>query len=148
MDPQVFELARQLQAKLARIDERGDREIFESVHDLLIKLIDGIETAMPALRNKREKAEAKAALEETKRLLEEMRGEGNLPDDTDSLEQIENELEDEGPDHPCRCSRKAEAGPKGIDRWRCFAATGKRFKTVMNRYGYQRPLGRKDDTCQ
>jgi hypothetical protein len=114
MDPQLFELARQLQAKLVRIDERADQEVFKSVHGLLIKLIDGIETAMPALRNQRGKAEAKAALEETKRLLEKMRVEGDLPDNTDSLEQIEKQLQGEDPDYPVGVPAKRKPSPKGL----------------------------------
>jgi hypothetical protein len=114
MDPRVFELARRLQAQLTRIDEQAEREAFQSVHGLLIELIARLEAAMPALREKRERAEAKADREEAKRLLKEMELEGDLPDDTDSLEQIERELEDEDPDHPVGVPAKRKPGPKGM----------------------------------
>ena len=69
---------------------------------------------MPTLREKREKAEAKADREEVERRLKEMRLEGDLPDDPDSLEQIERELEDEDPDHPVGVPAKRKPGPKGL----------------------------------
>ena len=114
MDPQVFELARQLQAELARIDNETEPGTFESVHGLLIKLVDHLETARPVLRKKREKAEAKADQELAERVLNEMRLEGDLPDDPDSLEKIERELEDEDPDHPVGVPAKRKPGPKGL----------------------------------
>jgi hypothetical protein len=114
MDPQVFDLARQLQAKLAQINERADRDAFHSVHGMLIKLVDGIETAMPELREKREKDGAKADREKVKRLLKKMKLEGDLPDDPDSLEQIARELAGEDPDHPVGVPAKRKPGPKGL----------------------------------
>jgi len=130
MDPQVFELARQLQAELARIDNETEPGTFESVHGLLIKLVDHLETARPVLRKKREKAEAKADQELAERVLNEMRLEGDLPDDPDSLEKIERELEDEDPDHPVGIPAKRKPGP-GIGWWRSFAATRQRLRSVM-----------------
>jgi hypothetical protein len=100
MDPQLFALARQLQTKLARINEEADSDLFESVHGLLIELIDGLETAMPALRAKREKAEAKANQQEAARLLKEMKLAGDLPDEPDILEKIKRILGDEGRGDP------------------------------------------------
>jgi len=114
MDPQVFELARQLENKLALMDEQTEPGTYESVHSLSIKLIACLEAAMPTLREKREKAEAKADREEVERRLKEMRLEGDLPDDPDSLEQIERELEDEDPDHPVGVPAKRKPGPKGL----------------------------------
>jgi hypothetical protein len=66
------------------------------------------------LRKKREKAEAKADREEAQRLLKEMKLEGDLPDDTDSLEQIESELGEDDPDHPVGVPAKRKPGPKGL----------------------------------
>jgi len=114
MDPQVFELARKLQAQLARIDDQADPEAFESVHGLSMELIARLEAAMPALREKREKAEAKADREEAERRLKDMELEGDLPDDPDSLEKIERDLEDEDPDHPVGVPAKRKPGPKRL----------------------------------
>ncbi len=49
MDPQIFELARQLQNKLALIDDQTEPGTFESVHGLSIEFIARLEAAMPAL---------------------------------------------------------------------------------------------------
>jgi len=114
MDPQLFALARQLQTKLARINEEADSDLFESVHGLLIDLIDGLETAMPALRAKREKAEAKANQQEAARLLKEMKLAGDLPDEPDILEKIKRILGDEGPGDPVGVPAKRKPGPKGL----------------------------------
>ena len=43
-----------------------------------------------------------------------MKLEGDLPDDTDRLEQIERELEDEDPDHAVGVPAKKKPGPKGL----------------------------------
>jgi hypothetical protein len=47
MDPQVFELARQLQNKLGLIDGQTEPGTFESVHGLSIELIARLEGAIP-----------------------------------------------------------------------------------------------------
>ena len=88
--------------------------MFESVHGLLIELIDGLETAMPALRAKREKAEAKANQQEAARLLKEMKLAGDLPDEPDILEKIKRILGDEGPGDPVGVPAKRKPGPKGL----------------------------------
>ena len=93
----------------------GDRRGLEGGWSAYMdQLADRLEAAMPALREKREKAEAKADRLEAERRLKEMELEGDLPDDTDRLEQIERELEDEDPDHAVGVPAKKKPGPKGL----------------------------------
>jgi hypothetical protein len=80
MDPRLIKLARQLQTKLARIDDQADPDAFESVYGLLIELIDCIETAMPGLGVHRLIAQAKANREKATRILKKMRLEANRRD--------------------------------------------------------------------
>ena len=95
-------------------NEEADSDLFESVHGLLIELIDGLETAMPALRAKREKAEAKANQQEAARLLKEMKLAGELPDERDIIENIKRILGDEGRGDPVGVPAKRKPGPKGL----------------------------------
>ena len=114
MDPQLFALARQLQTKLARINEEADSDLFESVHGLLIEFIDCIETAIPGLKAQRLQAQAKANREEATRLLKEMKLARALPDEPDILEKIKRILGDEGPGDPVGVPAKRKPGPKGL----------------------------------
>jgi hypothetical protein len=72
MDQQVFELARQFQTKLERIDAQADRDSFIWAHGFLIGLIDRIETSIPTLRAIRLQTSSKADLYEAKRILSEL----------------------------------------------------------------------------
>ncbi len=112
MDAQLIKLARELQTKLALIDDQAAPDTLQSVHELSIKLIDCLETAIPDLSEKREKAEFKALRQRAERLLKEMRLEGDLR--ADSLEQIERELGEGDPDDPVGVPARRKPGPKGL----------------------------------
>lgn len=114
MDPQLFKLARQLQTKLAQIDDQANPDAFESVHGLLIEFIDCIETAIPGLKAQRLLAEIKANRQEATRLLKEMKLGRELPDERDIIEKIKRLLGDEGPGDPVGVPAKRKPGPKGL----------------------------------
>src|ERR1700722_11130413 len=112
MDQQLFELARQLQTKLERIDPEMERDTFEWAHDFLIRFIDRIETSVPALKVKRLQMSARADMNEASRILKKLTLDMGLPDDLDSLEQIERELGAD-PDEGVGVPAKQKPRPKG-----------------------------------
>jgi hypothetical protein len=112
VDRKILKLARQLQTKLALIDDQTEPGEFRSVHGLLVELVNCIETAIPDLTMKRLRAEAEADIEEARRLLKEMTFAKGLPDDPDSLEQIERRLGGDDPEHPIGVPAKQKPGPK------------------------------------
>jgi hypothetical protein len=114
MDPQILKLSRELQAGLSQIDDQTEVDKLESLHSKLIELTDLLEATIPALRRKRQTAEVKANLEEATRLLKRLKSNLDLPEGTDSLEQMERELDGEDPDHPVGVPAKRKPGPKGL----------------------------------
>jgi hypothetical protein len=118
MDQQVFELTRQLQARLGRIDIQADRDTFVWIHGFLVGLIDQIETSMPHLKTpsaqKSAMANVMGNLAEAHRTLNELTLKMGVSDNPDSLEQIERELGGTDPDNLAGVPSRLKPSPKGL----------------------------------
>src|SRR4051794_23331264 len=97
MNQDVFALARQLQKKLDQVNPEADRDTFVWIHGFLIGLINRVESAIPALGIESPLAFSPADRAEDRRLASQLALE-SLPDEPDSLDEIERELAGEDPD--------------------------------------------------
>ena len=114
MDESAITLAEQLQLRLKQIDPVSDRATYEWLHGFLTELVKEIEKSIrkPAVK---QRSSSRLDWDEVERRHKDLLAElDRLDDDTDSLEQIERELEGPESDHSAGVPAKRKPGPKGL----------------------------------
>src|SRR4051794_18924602 len=117
MNQDVFQLARQLQKKLERLNPERDRDTLVWVHGFLSGVISHVENAIPALQvqpstafSPTERAEPRPTLHE---LAARVAAQSRERDEPDRLDEIERDLAGEDPAGLSGVPVKRKPGPGG-----------------------------------